>query len=557
VEERGAAARVTFSGVGVPYTFADLVHLMARLKGDRTELLAGLANFGREIGPMNVHGTPPVSTVTLSVLMAATLLAYPQEDEPYDGRALRTLERPFVVGLCHRAFSIDDEDMSEESGDAWALLRLALRVNGLQGMLQTDTLHEMARSGLLGGAVASQAFNLSKEPAFDDLLMARYGVGAEALFAAHFGLWARAVQHPFVHVPTVLQHVSPGSEADQALRAVLAHYSQTPRDAARALQEGPLAGFRGFSKVFGLFSERPLLRIGPDHYICAPHPLVRLVAQRSSFMAVRGAARADSPASRASVGHLLGERVARYAVHVLARAMPGWEPIDTHGDTVAQGLPDGLLVSSDGAEVLLLEAKARVPPPSVLLGGDRRMLIDTFGRILAQLFKSAHALDGGAAPATALQTRATARVQAAREIHLLGLLPTCPAGLHLPLARSLLMEEAIAMLNDEAQRRWVASALGSGRLRAWHIDGLDAIEAFGMRRLHEHLPAMIVEWQADTERRVRADAFGADELPPTFRDYLACAWASRPGEPLPEIADAYRARVDSVLRLYKTAFGMR
>lgn len=544
------ATAVRFSGLALPYSFDDLVRCLRNLHGDGLQLLAGVASFGAEIKQMDTHGEPPLSAVSLATVMAAILTAYPRPVE-YDGSwPVRTLKRPFVVNLCHRAFSVDDEDIGDNPGE-FALLRLAIRVHGLQSLLQADVAHEIARAALLVGSVAAEQVSIDADPQADRLLTRQLGIDADLYFAAFFALWTQASTNPFIHLPTLLRHFRDGTNAECALRAVLARHSLAADEASARLRSDGFKSYRGSSRAFALFSEFPFIQVGPDYFVSSPHPFVRLAARASLFFGTRAAARSSG---QSAFNHALGERMARYSHGLLCAAMPGAQAWDTHGDADSPGLPDSAFCAGDGSVALLVEVKARVAPASVLVGADdaefKRTFRELYPAVLAQMIKAAWRLD-----VKARGSDLAGCVQQARRIVLLGVMPAVPAGLHLPLFRQLIEAEAVRMMPHEVQA-WYSTSLHTGRIASWHIDGIDAVEAFVARARGELLSDVIVRWLSEVGDRVQRGAYGPDELAPTFRDYLGHLWADRDGEPFPVVEEVYREQMRRVRSVFAGALGV-
>ncbi len=540
------ATQVRFGGLGVPYSFDALTGFLQRTPGPGLDLLAGVAEAGKLIGQLDTHGVPPVTSTSLATAMAAVLTSHSIPADFGGSRPVRSLPPAFVDDLCHRALTVDDEDVPRDP-DEWALLRLVIRVHGLQSLLQGDTMHEIARGAILAGTVAVPSLGLQESAAGDEMLRLHVGVGAEAYFAAMFGLWARASQHPFIHLPTFLRHFRFGTAAEEGVRAALHRHALTPEEARARLVSPEFRAFRGSSRAFALFSEHPFLKVGPDYFLSAPHPFVRLAARSSLFFATKAAARRPE---WERVRHAIGERFVRYTHGLALAAAPGADIWDTHGVAEPQGLPDIVLGGGVAGWVMLVEVKARTPPPTVLVGSSseqfRQDFNDMYPKWLAQLIKAAWRLD------TSTSTLEVGLVvRRARRIHLLALAPMVPAGLHLPMFRHLIEREAILQLPAGAAA-WFAQARASGRFATWHVDGIEALEAFIARARGETLPEMLEQWLVDMASR----AYGPDELPPTFRDYLAHRWSDRDGHSWEVVETAYREQMARVRSIFASALGV-
>lgn len=545
---RPIEAKLDTVGFHLPYSFADLVRCLRKLDGGGLELLVGIANFASEIGPLDTHGKPPISSISLASVMAAVLAAYPSMPRYNSTTQLRPLDRSFVVNLCHRAFSIDDEDLRESAG-VWELLRLSIRVQGLQSLLQADTTHEVGRAAVLVGTTSVPAIGIWDSQEANCLIREHFGVEGDAYFAAFFGLWTQVVSRPVLDVPQFIRHFRQGSNAERAIWAVLDRHSITTTEASRRLCSSDLAKLQGTARAFELFSQFPFIRISPTDIVAAPHPFVRLASRSSLFF---GARRASRSRGQMQFHQAIGERMANYAIGLLRAAMPTARAWDTHGDSVHEGMPDAVFADDLGDWALLVEVKGRMPPASVLVGADlaefQKSFVSLYPAMLAQLIKAAFELHRRGS------VELTKVVRRAKSVYLLGLMPAIPAGLQLPAFRSLIEREALSTLKPNV-RDWFLQERARGHLSVWHLDGIGAIEDFVSRADGECLIDVLNDWLVNQEALVRADE-SAVGIPPTFSDYLRHLWTERPGRPFSVIEDIYMQFMDRVKAIYADALGI-
>ena len=422
-----------------------------------------------------------------------------------------------------QALLLDAAGLSTDNrrGDVEARLSRFLRVFSPQSSLQGGHTEQLALSLHLLGLQHLAHHGVESTSPFDALHQAEYGATALEHLAFLYSLYVLMVSRAHVPVDKLLETAPTDSRfrlvAPQILKRRSLPVAKVNEEVSGLIAEG----YRDEGVVHRFYARWPFIELTAGLYLPPPHPILRQhwttgLVMHTLDLARIHAGRPDSPESIQMGGALegyVGKLLHNYdAVAVEAEFEYERGTNKRSSDwIVCERMPK--------RSVILVQAKLKRLGPELFFGkssaafeGEAKTAL---GRAVAQSIKFLVGLESARARGRLQPGREelSARILDARELFLLGVVWSMPPILSGNPFRTVLWNEAVAMLSD-AEREWLSR--NDGRIAGWHILDCDelAFVSAGAGR--------ISLWQELVRyvHAARGDLVNQRGIFPCFRDYV-------------------------------------
>lgn len=500
-----------------------------------------LARAGTRIPMLDVSETGEIAASSLAIAFASAVSAAAGGGRISD--EVHELTKESVNEICNVALAAFGEALPESNHDKLLVLCGTLCP---QKALQTHTMSSFARFALLTGHVERDTLALSDTQELAGLFEAAWGLDVHQIVSALLITWLAAQRNGVIDPTTLVSKLPGRKKLVPALSHIMDAHSLGPSEVREQFlaesSSPPLA------RAFRIFARYPFVKMAADQFLASPHPHARLAFTQGLFFLTREAGALEAEQAGKSrydnrFSRIMGKRFEQYSHFVFSQALPSYEGLSDY-EYLRRGTelsPDGVYVGPRGRDVVVMQAKLRLPSRGLLLGDDSDPLYRDFGGTYAKLFSASikwlykiRDLDDRQFDEATMEF--TKRVRDATRWTLVGVLPLY-LELPMPALRKRLLEGVKEQLTSE-QKDWFEELHSKGRIQL-HIHSIETYEYFAGIGGTRSLVAYLRRWRAEFTKCLRAGT------PPLgFQDWLKVHYPQ--GSALPILRSVHSELMEEV-----------